>query len=86
MDADHKESNVNWSEETAQSYREFHLSGEITYPNNLSKDSKKNFRRRARDFTMQDGKLYYTRKGGLRLAITSKEEQRIFQVSQIMNN
>ena len=70
-----------WGEEVVQAYKEFLLSSGKKYPD-LPKDQRRNFRKRASDFVVQDGKLYYKKTTGfLRLALGSEEEQqRVFQV------
>ena len=70
-----------WGEEVVEAYKEFLLSCGKKYPD-LSKDQRRNFRKRASDFVVQDGKLYYTKTTGfVRLALGSEEDQqRVFQV------
>ena len=56
------------------SYKEFLVSGGTSYTDIPSR-KQKSFRR-AKDFTVQDGRLYYTKTPGLlRLALGSKNEQ-----------
>ena len=51
------------------------------YPPELPSSEKRNFRKRAQDFKIESGQLYYYKQGEIRLAISSKEDQRhIFQV------
>ena len=76
-----------WNEEIVENYKEFLLSAGKKYPN-LPKDKRRNFRKRAGDFVVQEGKLYYAKtKGSLRLALGSREEQqRAFQVRMLASN
>ena len=64
------------------SYKEFLVSGG-TNCTDIPSRKRKSFRRRAKDFTVQDGRLYYTKTPDLlRLALGSKNEQdRAFQAS-----
>ena len=73
-----------WSEEIAQSIQTYLQVGQ--YPTELPASEsgrRRNFRKRAKDFVIQEDLLHYKNKkdGSLRLAIASKEEQqRIFEV------
>ena len=73
-----------WSEKIASNIKTYLLQAQ--YPSDLppsESDRRRNFRKRAKDFVVQDDQLYYKVKkdGSLRLAISSQEEQqRIFEV------
>lgn len=73
-----------WNEIVVRNIKEYLVHGK--YPSDLpSSESvkRRNFRKRAKDFMVKNGNLYYIDKksGSLRLAIYSKEEQeRVFQV------
>jgi hypothetical protein len=76
------EANPHWDEAIAQSYKEFLLSNGNVYPENLCKTKRRNFRKRAGDFEVNGGQLYYIKSGCLRLALSKREDwQRVFQVS-----
>ena len=70
---------VTWSE-VAKAITDYLISQK--YPENLSKNEKRNLRKRAQDFAVFEGKLHYKSKNGRnRIVITSKEEKdRVFQV------
>ena len=78
-----------WNEEIAQNIKQYLESG--VYPSNLPSsegNKRRNFRKRAANFVVKEGKLYYKNcKDGLtRLAIASeKEQQEIFQVGKIFS-
>ena len=72
-----------WDETVARNIKQYLINRE--YPSDLptSKSIKRrNFRKRVNDFVVQNDTLYYVHKkaGHLRLAVYSKEEQRVFQV------
>ena len=76
--------NEHWNEAVAEGYKEFLLSGGKNYPVDMAKEKKRNFRKRAQDFVVHEGRLYYAKGGSLRLALTNRDEQlRVFQVSII---
>ena len=69
-----------WNEEIVGTYRKFLLPGRKRYPD-LPTRKRRDFRKRAGNFIVQEGKLYYAKtRSSLRLALASKEEQqRAFQ-------
>ena len=72
-----------WEKTVARNIKQYLINGE--YPSDLPTSEsvkKRNFRKRSKDFVVQNDTLYYVDKktGHLRLAIYSKEE-RVFQVS-----
>ena len=68
-----------WNETVVFNIKEYLLHG--VYPPELPSSEKRNFRKRAQDFKIESGQLYYYKQGEIRLAIGSKEDQRrIFQV------
>ena len=70
-----------WSGEVVENIKNY-LTGRH-YPENFSKDEKRNFRKRAKDFVVIEGKLHYKckRSGQTRTVIVTKEEKdRVFQV------
>jgi histidinol-phosphate/aromatic aminotransferase/cobyric acid decarboxylase-like protein len=77
-------SEEHWNEDIAEAFKEFVVSGGTNY-SNIPHNKRKAFRKRAKDFCVKDGKLYYQKTPGLlRLAIGSKEEQRmVFQVNAL---
>lgn len=80
-------SEEHWNENIADAYKQFLLSGGTNY-SNIPHNRRKVFRKRSKDFCVRDGKLYYQNTPGLiRLAIGSKEEQRVvFQVNALARN
>ena len=70
-----------WNERIVEGITKFLT--EKQYPENLSKDEKRNYRKRAQDFIVLQGKLHYKCKesGQTRMAISSEEDkERIFKV------
>ena len=61
------ELNEHWNEEIALSFKQYLVCGR--YPDVLPREKRRNFRKRAKDFEVMDGKLYYKRSGNLRLAL-----------------
>ena len=76
------ENNENWNETTVEQIKYYHVTGK--YPSDeWTSVKKRNFRRRAQQFTVKDGNLYYKDKkdASHRLAIASSEEKnQIFMV------
>ncbi len=75
------EGNVHWNEEVLARIREY-LATNVDPPD-VVHEQLNNFRKRARDFTIQGGRLYYKNKkdASLRLAIGSREEMvQVFMV------
>ena len=76
-----------WDETVARNVKRYLICRE--YPSDLptsETNKRRNFRKRAKDFVVQNDTLYYVDKkdGHLRLAIYSKEEQeRVFHVSSL---
>ena len=51
------------------------------YPDTLPKEKRRNFRKRANDFEVMDGKLFYKKSGSLRLALYRNDDWlRAFEV------
>ena len=67
-----------WNHRIVEGFTKFLT--EKQYPENLSKDEKRNYRKRAKDFIVVDGKLHYKcKKGGqTRVAISSEEDKKRF--------
>lgn len=77
------EFNEHWNEEIALSFKDYLISGR--YPDSLPSEKRRNFRKRANDFSVVDGELYYKKSGALRLALYRKEDCiRVFQVYRTM--
>lgn len=76
------QSNEHWNEEIALGYKEYLVSGK--YPDYLPKEKRRNFRKRACDFEVKDGELYYKKSGDSRLALYKSDDWlRVFQVSPL---
>ena len=68
-----------WNKRIVMDFKIYLQCGE--YPGDLLKEKRRNFRKRAKDFVVKDGELYYKKSGDLRLALsTSDEWLRAFQV------
>ena len=68
-----------WNEQIASDLKNYVQFG--VYPGDLPKDKRRNFRKRAKDFEVKDGELYYNKSGSLRLALSKSDEWlRAFQV------
>lgn len=78
-----------WNEQMMRSIKAYLENGQ--YPVHLpycETVRRRNFRKRAKEFVVQDGNLYYKKKkdGSLRLAISCREQkQRVFQVHFLWN-
>ena len=73
----------NWNETVVEQIKHYHVTGK--YPAEWTSEKKRNFRRRAQQFTVKDGNLYYKNRkdGSHRLAIASNtEKNQIFMVSK----
>ena len=66
------EHNEHWNEEIALNFKEYLMSGR--YPDTLPKEKRRNFRKRANDFEVMDGKLFYKKSGSLRLALYRNDD------------
>ena len=72
-----------WSEEYADEARKCLINCKL-YPDSLSKDGKRNFRKRDQDFLVVEEKMHYKCKNGeTRLAICSKEVKESFSGTKI---
>lgn len=77
--------NTYWNEELAENFLSYLKTG--LYPSSVgNSNDKRNFRKTAKDFVVQDDRLYYKNKrdGTIRIAISSEEDkQQIFKVFKL---